>query len=235
MALVKYGGGIVQMSGSIAGTTHARNRFGNYARARTKPINPNSALQVAIRSSLAYLTQYWHDTLEAADRIGWATYAAAIAMKNRLGEVTYLTGFNHFLRSNIIRQVLGLTIIDAGPTTLSLPDKDSTFAIQCTEDDQFISVTFNNALAWAIAVGGYMVVYQGVPQLVTRNYFGGPWRYTGKIDGAVVPPTSPADLTAAMTLVEGQKVWAYARIIDVEGRISEPFYANSIVLDTAPV
>ncbi|GAI58374.1 unnamed protein product, partial [marine sediment metagenome] len=39
MALVKYGGGITQMSGSIAGNTFARNRYGNYVRSRTKPIN----------------------------------------------------------------------------------------------------------------------------------------------------------------------------------------------------
>ncbi|GAH28464.1 unnamed protein product, partial [marine sediment metagenome] len=38
MALVKYGAGIIQMSGSIAGDVHARNRFGNYIRPRTKPV-----------------------------------------------------------------------------------------------------------------------------------------------------------------------------------------------------
>ncbi|GAH13494.1 unnamed protein product, partial [marine sediment metagenome] len=50
MSLVKYGGGIVQMSGSIAGNTFARNRYGNYVRARTKPINPNSDRQVVVRA-----------------------------------------------------------------------------------------------------------------------------------------------------------------------------------------
>ncbi|GAH50296.1 unnamed protein product, partial [marine sediment metagenome] len=48
MALVKLGGGIVQISGSIAGNTFARNRFGNYMRSRTKPVNPNSTRQTDI-------------------------------------------------------------------------------------------------------------------------------------------------------------------------------------------
>ena len=59
MALIKYGGGIVDMSGSIAGNTHARNRFGNYMRARTKPVNPNSDRQVAIRAIVSYLAEFW--------------------------------------------------------------------------------------------------------------------------------------------------------------------------------
>ena len=30
MALIKYGGGIVHASGSLAGNTFARNKYGNY-------------------------------------------------------------------------------------------------------------------------------------------------------------------------------------------------------------
>ena len=100
MALVKYGGGIVQASGSIAGTTHARNRFGNYVRARTKPVNPNSASQGAVRTALSYLAMIWASLLTAAERTSWNTYAAAVAIKNRLGETVYGTGFNHFIGWN---------------------------------------------------------------------------------------------------------------------------------------
>jgi hypothetical protein len=99
-ALVKMGGGIVGMSGSIAGNTFARNRSGNYVRARTKPVNTNTQAQQDIRGVMSYLTNYWSVTLSTAERTGWATYANAIAMKNRLGESIYLTGFNHFIRSN---------------------------------------------------------------------------------------------------------------------------------------
>jgi len=224
MALVKFGGGIIQASGSIAGVTHARNRFGNYIRPRTKPVNPNSAGQAAIRTALSYLAEYWHSTLTAAQRSSWNTYAASVGMKNRLGEPIFLTGFNHFIRSNteIIRQ--GFTIIADGPTELALPEKDTTFAVAGSEATQLLSVTFNNALPWATEVGGFMFVYQGVPKLVTRNYFGGPWRYADSIVGAVEAPTSPAEIAAGFTLTEGQKDFMYARIARADGRISEPFF-----------
>lgn len=61
MALIKYGAGVVQMSGSIAGDVHARNRFGNYTRPRTKPVNPQSARQTAIRAIVAYVAEIWRE------------------------------------------------------------------------------------------------------------------------------------------------------------------------------
>ncbi len=83
MALVKYGGGIVQMSGSIGGDTFARNRYGNYVRARTKPVNPNTTLQQAVRASMSFLTNRWAQTLDAAQRTAWNPYAQNEAMQKK--------------------------------------------------------------------------------------------------------------------------------------------------------
>ena len=127
MAQVKYGGGIIQMSGSIAGNTFARNRFGNYVRARTKPVNPNSDRQVAARARVSFLSEYWASDLSAVNRGLWDTYAAAVAMKNKLGESIKLTGFNHFIRTNAVRMGVALPVLEPGPTILSLPeDRKST-------------------------------------------------------------------------------------------------------------
>lgn len=230
MAVVKYGGGITQISGSIAGTVFARNRYGNYTRPRTKPVNPNSTLQAQVREALSALAVMWNATLTAAKRSAWNTYAAAVAMKNRLGETIYLTGFNHFIRSNVILSDKGLTVVTDGPTILSLPEKDPTFAVAGDATSQNLSVTFDNTLAWAGEDEGFMFVYMGRPQLVTRNFFNGPWKYADKIDGdSVTPPTSPTTMTAPMTLVEGQKVFCYARIQRADGRLSEPMYASFTV------
>lgn len=230
MAVVKYGGGVTQISGSIAGTVFARNRYGNYTRPRTKPVNPNSSLQAGVRASLSFLAELWHSGLDAAQRTAWATYAAAVAMKNRLGETIYLTGFNHFVRSNVILKDHDLTVVEDGPTELALPEKDPTFAIAASAATGNISVTFDNTLGWANETGGYLFVYQGKPQLITRNYFNGPWQYMDKVEGDdTTPPTSPADMSAPMTLVEGQKVFCYARIQRLDGRLSEPMYAACTV------
>ena len=227
MALVKYGGGIIQMSGSIAGNTHARNRYGNYVRAKTKPVNPNTARQVAVRSAIAILTARWAQTLTAAQRTAWNLYADSVNMKNRLGEVVHLSGFNHYIRSNAIRQTNALTVIDAGPTIFELPEKDSLFAITASEGTQIISAVFDTAPDWLDENDGHLVVYQGQPQNAQRNFFAGPWRFGEHEDGdSVTPPTSPLSVAAVYPIAELQKLFCYARILRADGRMSEPFTAE---------
>jgi len=228
MALVKYGGGIVQMSGSIAGNTHARNRFGNYIRARTKPVNPNTALQQAIRAAMATLTARWAQTLTATQRTAWNLYASSVSMKNRLGEAVNLTGFNHYLRSNIFLMQSGLTVVDDGPTIFELPAKDPTLSISADESDQEITVTYDDALDWASETGSYLVCYQGAPQNAQRNFFAGPWRLMDKVAGIdAAPPAGPAVMAVVFAIAELQRQWIYARIVRKDGRLSERFRADT--------
>lgn len=226
MALIKFGGGVTQASGSIGGNTFARNRFGNYFRSRTKPVNPQSAGQSLIRSSLAYLAQYWNATLTNSERGSWETYAGSVPGLNRLGESVYLTGFNQFLRSNIIRLQNALSVIEAGPTVLTLPETDPTFAIVATANDQKIAVTFDESLPWASEAGAKMYVYAGEPQNKTRNFFKGPWKLAGVIANGA---TSGDQLSSPFTLVTGQKIWCYARIQRADGRLSNPFRSDVLV------
>lgn len=228
MATVRFGAGIIQMSGSIAGVVHARNRFGNYIRPRTKPVNPNSTAQALCRSIVAQLAAYWNDTCTPAERIAWATYAAAIAMKNRLGETIYLTGFNHFIRCNAIYLRQTALVESTGPTTLALPAKDSTLSMTATVSDNSLHVTFNESAAWRLIANSMMVIWLGQPQLVTRNFFNGPWKLAGGI--SEVNP-SPKTIYAPYTLVLGQKVWAYGRILTgpTDMRLSEPMVISCTV------
>jgi hypothetical protein len=229
MALLKYGGGIVGMSGSIAGNTFARNRYGNYSRTRTKPVNAKSSGQVLIRSIMSYLAEAWHEQLSASQRTAWATYANAISMKNRLGEAIKLSGFNMFIRSNAMRLQWVQPLVKPGPTTLSLPPTDPLFAITAAASTQLISVTFDNTMDWANAQNNFMCTYMGRPQLLTRNFFGGPWKLNGGKQGSTPPPTSPFTFTATFTLIAGQRIWVYARISMVDGRLSTKFQDDVIV------
>lgn len=227
MALVKFGGGIIQLSGSLAGNTFARNHYGNYVRAKTKPVNPNTALQIAVRTAVGAMTTRWSQTLTAVQRTAWNLYAASVAMKNKLGEVVYMTGFNHYIRSNSIRSTQGLTIVDDGPTIFELPEKDSAFAITASETTQVITAVFDDTLPWLDENDAHIVIYQGRPQNPQRNFFAGPWRYASKEDGdSVTPPTTPASVAVSFAIAELQKLWCYARILRADGRITEPFSAS---------
>jgi len=221
MALVKFGAGVVQMSGSIAGTTFARNSSGNYARARTTPVNPASAVQEKVRAVMAYLTDRWLETVTALERAAWGDYALAVAMKNRLGESIHLSGFNHYIRSNSALLYADLAVIDTAPTILALPDQDPTLAFAASEASQQLSVTFDDASGWANEVGGYMFIRMGRPQNPTRYFFSGPYLYADAIVGAASPPSSPAAIAVPTPIVEGHRLWIAARLIRADGRLSE--------------
>lgn len=230
MALVKFGGGIIEMRGKIAGNVFSRNKGGNYVRGLTVPINPNTALQVAVRAALAQLTDLWSNTLTGAQRTAWNLYAASVQVVNKLGESVNISGFNHYIRSNVeFLNRLAATTAN-GPVVFEIPEQDPSLAITVTEAGQTISVTFNNALDWANESGGVMFLYQGTPQNGQRNFFDGPWNYIGRILGDdAVPPVSPDVHPVSFAVAEGQRQWIYARIRRLDGRLSEPFRADIAV------
>ena len=230
MALVKYGGGITQMSGSLAGNTFARNRYGNYVRSRTHPINPNTALQTIVRAALAELTARWSQTLTAAQRTAWNLYGANVVMLNKLGENINLTGFNHYIRSNTVRLRVGAPVADAGPVIFELPAADPAFAVSLSEATQQVTLTYDPTMDWADEDNAYMLFAQGQPQNAQRNFFAGPWRHISQVEGVDgAPPASPKISAAVFAVAEGQRVWARARISRADGRLSQPFRSNAFV------
>lgn len=213
MGLVKFGGGIIQISGSIAGNVFARNKSGNYVRPRTKPVNPKSTRQEAARTVVSMLTQYWHEELTAQQRGLWGNYADAVNWLNRLGETIHLSGFNHFIRSNAVRLKIGGEIYPSGPTTLSLAEKDETLV--CTEENiaaQTFTFTFNDE-NWGSGEEDKkaMLLYMGKPQLDSRQTFHGPLRYMDHVD-VTEGGAGTGDYVAPYSFALGQKVWFRARI-----------------------
>ena len=230
MALIKFGDMVSGASGSIEGTTYSRNRYGSYVRNRAMPVNPNTSRQQAVRAYLSQLAQRWKDTLTQAQRDAWDVYAANVSVKNALGDDIFLTGFNHYIRSNSVILQCGLTIVDDGPTTFSLPELDSTITVSGTADDQKVSIGFDDTMDWLDEDGGAMAVIIGLPQDSNINFFGGPYRFADSIDGdAVTPPTTPTELDSPYQIANGQKIWAECRIVRADGRVSNPFRASGSV------
>ena len=230
MALVKYGGGILGMSGSIGGQTHSHNRYGSYIRARTTPVNPQSSRQNKIRAVIQFLAQYWSNTVTQAQRDAWEVYAAAITTSNALGAQIKLTGFNHFIRSNSILLQQDLAIVAAGPTTLTLPEADPAFVCTVDEAAQEISVAYTAGLAWNDQDAGYMIVSMSIPKAAGTNFIGGPVRIADFLTGVnAAPPASPQAIAVPFPVAEGQAVMCSARIVEDDGRLSDPFLHKSAV------
>lgn len=234
MALVKYGAGIVQMSGSIAGDVHARNRFGNYKRPRTKPVNPKSQRQTAARVIMMYLAEQWREApMTDAIRTAWQTYADSVNWNNRLGEQVTLTGFNMFIRGNAALQNIGEALVTAGPTDLGLPAGDPAFVVSnVSEATQTFDVAFNDTFDWCTEDDAFLIIYQGKPVSASHNFFGGPFRrcaFLGGIDPGGIASPALALPNIGFTITEGQKIWWEAAIVRADSRISTRFRCSPTI------
>lgn len=109
-ALVKFGGGVSQMSGKLGGTVFARNKGGAYARNFVKPINPNTTKQQDVRAEFALLVSSWKDLTKVQQQL-WEDMAPQYPYSNRLGEASVRTGQGLYIHLNMNLQVVGATIL----------------------------------------------------------------------------------------------------------------------------
>jgi len=230
MANILYSVGIADARGSVGGNVFSRNRYGAYLRARTIPINPKTQRQVAARLIMAELSQRWQTVLTSTQRGEWETHAAAISFPNRVGQSTNLSGLAMYLRSNAAIVSAGGVIVDDGPTGLTLPGADTTFAVTAGVGAGTLSIAFDAAKDWNADLG-WLSVYMHQPQGASINFFGGPFRQAGALEGDTASPlTSPQTLTPPYSLVEGQKVICEARIINPDGAVSNRFRCDPFIV-----
>jgi len=235
MALIRYGGGVLEMRGSIGGNTFARNHFGAYNRARTKPINPRSSRQMGARVAIMFLAEQWRESpMDDAKRLAWEVYANSVNWQNKLGDIVKLTGFNMFIRTNAAILRLGGTIVTDGPEDLGLPAGDPLMQFSdARANTQQVSLTFDDTMDWCDEDNAYMAFDVGEPQNPTHNFFDGPWRYFVKLPGSSVDPPSSPSLNwngLPWTLVTGQKLWFRAHIIRADGRVSTKFVCDPLIV-----
>ncbi len=211
---------LTTMSGSLGGITAARNKGGQYLRARVVPVNPSSPAQVTLRTVFSALAVHWGTTLTALQRTGWDTYAANVTVVNRIGETVNITGFQHYIRSNTPRVQAGFARVDAPPTVFDLGAFTDT-SIAIVGGAAVVSVTFEPLDAWANEDGSTMLILASREKAPSINFFKGPYRLAGTIDGdALLAPTSPAAITSDFTYATGNKGFAQVRVSRADGRLS---------------
>lgn len=211
------------VSGSVGGLTYAHNQGGMYCRTRAVPTNPNTSFQQVMRNAMGALTTRWLTTLTALQRTGWGTFAANVPIVDALGQSRTISALAWYIKANSLRLQSGLSVVDAPPiifelATLTLP-VPTIVAAGTTS-----SLAFTNTDAWAGEVGGALLVYASRPQNATKNFFNGPYRYAGRVNGAGTPPTSPAVITLPYSIAgTGSKMFFKFISVRADGRPSATF------------
>lgn len=222
------GGGAA--SGKVGAMVASHNTGGQYVRARTTPTNPNTVFQQAVRNAVRAITSNWNN-LSDAQREAWGVYAANTTFRNRIGDTIKLSGIANYVRSNTPRFQAGLAVIDDAPTIFDIGDTSNSvldFNIGTTTG----TITLDASSPWLNdnASSNTMLVYVSRPQNAGINFFKGPFRLAGSINGSsgFATPAQVITLPFPATPGVGQQLFGQVRVSRGDGRLSSTFqFANT--------
>ena len=227
MALVKFGAGTTGMSGTVGGSTYARNRSGNYARSWRKPVNTPSTYRTAVRGNFGAQAGVW-STLSRETIEAWNALASTASRLNRLGEAYVPTGRQIFLEANLNLAKFGLAQITAAPANLAVPDNTSR---------PILTVTLSVGVIDEVTVSGVPNTLQAYlkatpPLPAVRSNVANQMRGIGTMVGAA----GAVDVTTIYTdrfgtaAAAGQQVTLEAQLIDpTNGMVSVPILTRATV------
>ena len=129
----------VPQSGSLAGQTSSRNRFGQYRRTRANPVNPATTFQTTARARLSTNAAAWR-LLTAEQRAAWDVLGSNMTRTDSLGQTYRLTGAQAYASVNGNRLAAGDAVVATAPG-LTTPDIVTLGAIVCTNAAHTIAYT----------------------------------------------------------------------------------------------
>lgn len=212
----------VPQSGSLAGVTSSRNRFGQYRRTRAIPVNPNSTFQGAVRARLASLSAGWR-TLTEAQMAGWEDLALGITRTDSLGQSYQMDGQQCYISVNCNNLAAGNAVVAAAPGMVS-PAGLQTATITLTAASFSVAYTVT-----PLAAGARLFVYASPQRSAGRQYEGD----LRLIHVSAAAAASPANVLAAYTTrfgvpIVGQRIFLSLQVYQT-GFLSGPLLTSAVV------
>ena len=158
----------VPQSGSIGGVTSSHNRFGQYKRARSIPVNPRTVQQGSVRARQTNSSQLWK-TLTDAQRAAWGSVGSMITRTDALGQSYNFNGFMAFCSVNNNREATGLSPVTAAPV---IADPGSLLTATITLTSASLSIAFT---ATPLGAATYLLLFAS-PQRSAGRAFEGDYR-----------------------------------------------------------
>jgi len=212
----------VPSSGSIAGETASRNRYGQYCRTRAIPVNPNSTAQGVVRARLALNSSVWR-TLTGAQRAGWSDLGLMMQRTDSLGQTINLTGQQAYCSVNNERLAAGDAVLADAPA-LSTPGALSTATITLTTASFSIAYTVT-----PLAANTKLFIFVS-PQRSAGRGFESDYRLLAVTAAAAA---SPHNALAAYTAKFGVPVLGNRIFLCLQtyfnGFLSGPLYTSAVV------
>lgn len=214
MAIVKGPAGSIIASGNVGQICYTTFRGLQIAKAAWSGTVPNTTKQIAQQVKLTTISQAWGGTLSPAERKTWHNLARSIVWQSRLGSPYIPSGYQLFMKWNIRRKVMGLTIMLTAPSSQTLVYVWRLLVLDSTVPGR--------TLAWlqeaeGVNIGGYGVEYYkaGPYDSGGRHPISGEWLFLRR----EVPPLHYYDYD----VIAGKWYWYRGRQITEFGEVGNWF------------
>jgi hypothetical protein len=212
----------VPQSGSLAGITSSRNRFGQYRRTRATPVNPNSTYQGTVRNRLSVNAAAWRD-LTANQRAGWESLGSQMTRTDSLGQSYTLNGFQAYCSVNNNNLAAGNSVVSDAPALVT-PSGLLTATITLT------AAAFSIAYTTTPLGAGIRLFTFASPQRNAGRSYEGDYRLVAVSAAAAA---SPADVFTAYqtrlgTPIAGNRIFLSLQLYDT-GFLSGPLVTSQVV------
>lgn len=230
MALIRPGGGVAQASGALGGLVFSHNRSGQYVRARSSPVQPDTYWQSKMKGALSGASAEWAG-LTAGRRLAWNAWAQNNPVPNRLGDMIRLQGNAAFCQINA-RQLFNTSPLILDPPTGAAPGAliyaVSTFDIGAGGCELTYTAT-------PLQASEYLYVRGAVLLSVGQNFVTNKIRWCGLSGAAQASPFDWQSIVEGRlgTLVVGMKVVLMVQVWDQStGLVSVPRRVEGTVVTT---
>jgi hypothetical protein len=212
----------VPQSGSIGGVTSARNRFGQYKRARSSPVNRNTTYQGVVRARLGINSAAWR-TLTEAQRAGWNSLGSGQSRTDFLGQTYTQQGNQMHASVNNNRAAVGLAPVADAPA-IATPIALATVTVTLTVASFSIAYT-----ATPLAAATYLMVFASPQRSPGRNFEGDLRLIKVGAAAGASPLVVLTEYTARFGVpIVGQKIFL-ALVTTTLGFESAPFTMSQLV------
>jgi len=119
----------------------------------------------------------WNTVLTQNQRDAWDLYASNIVWQSSLSEAVFLTGLNHYIRTNVPRMMCGLDKLQDAPCLFDLAIPEQALTASASVATTVVSLAFDDTAPWCSETGGFQIFYMGKPKNASTKFFDGPWRH----------------------------------------------------------
>lgn len=225
----KLGMFAVQLSGSVGGTTAAKNRYGTYFKKKSHPINRKTTPQGNVRAFFSTLTKGWK-SLTAPQRLSWTNAVENFKKSNSLAESIVLTGHQLYIAINRNLQTIAQTLLTTAPPVTTVTPLTAQAMVAGVG-----AATIVDTYAPAVPAGQSMVIYATRPLSAGKRSNSQDYKIIGVFNAADV---SPLDITTAYQTLYGtswktiglQIFFKSTMVSKTTGESTVPFFTSTIVV-----